>query len=439
MKLKIRLNFDTIIDYIFVITLILNCRIMYIYLPSLRWIENALLVVLVGTMIVGSFHGLRVSARKFYYAFYLCLLLLLYFAVYLVVTRTGYGAILKIAVSLVAMMFFYKTSCNRRRLLSILQKYSTIITLITLLSLFFWLFGSCLDIIQPTGRVYSTWGSHYVYNYYYLYFDSRSTSTIAQMVGLSSFTRNSAIFSEIPMFAYHLMIAFGFELFILHDSDAELNKKNIFVLLCGILSSFSTTAYVAMAVAILLKLILSKHHDVIMKIIKLIVLPCILIVGGVIIVALAQDRLSTNSGSVRIDDFISGMKVWLDYPIFGAGYGSHEIYNYLAAERESAGNSNSISVILMYGGIWLFLLYVIPCASLIYKSIRKRKYQYIAFMISFLISFSLTVIPFQYLTIFIFIIMQDEFKNEDSRLESTYGSGLRNVRRDSKRKIRVTI
>ena len=69
----------------------------------------------------------------------------------------------------------------------------------------------------------------------------------------------------------------------------------------------------------------------------------------IICIILLGNRLKTNSGSVRVDDYKAAFKTWIHGNIInGVGFGNEEaIRNYMSEFRENnKGLSNSLMVIL---------------------------------------------------------------------------------------------
>lgn len=339
--------------------------------------------------------------------------LAVYIACYWLVTGENASDIIQLLIALIAIVFFYKLYCNPDRLAGILKRYVNVIIVITVASLIFWLLFSVLGVMSYTDKLYTSWGNFYIRGYYYVYFEIQKETSLMNVIGLSGY-RNTAIFNEGPMFSFHLTVALLTQLFLIKDKS----KSKIVIIILGILSSFSTTGVITMIVAFFMKYIFHKANGKVSGVIKLIVIPIVLLIASYAVIFLFQDKLFSSSGLIRLDDINAWFTLWKKYPIFGAGYGTEEYLNYLSNWRTEYGASNSVLMILGYGGIWLMALYVIPAICGICKTIKKIDLERLTFIVLFLFVFAITIVPFQFITFFIFVMFADGFSLLDERKES---------------------
>ena len=243
--------------------------------------------------------------------------------------------------------------------------YVSEIVIITIISLFFFLLGSTLNIIKPTNQVLIEWGEiKSLDTYCYLHFNTQNINILNIVLN-----RNSAIFTEAPMFALHLIIALAMAVFLL-----EPRKSNIIILVIGLCSTFTLTAFISIFVIYLLylafnyKKIFKSKKIVIINIIALV----ITIVGAII---LFNARSNSSSLNIRLDDYNAAIKAFKDNVFLGKGYNNEEaIKEYMSDFRKyNDGLSNSIAVLMAEGGIYFSVIYFAPIIIIFYESIKRKQ------------------------------------------------------------------
>lgn len=409
MVIKIRIK--AILEYLIILALVLNCRSVYTSLPSLSWFRNAMFLLLLASVVVYIMLNHKVDGKKFTSTIFTALFLPGYLLIYLFVTRMGSEDVIQLGFVVVLLIAFYNLYCNDGLLYDLLGKYVNVIVAITFVSLIFWVLASNLGMIPSSGELSSTWVTWKIRNYYYLYFEVQSGTSLMQLLGLTGY-RNTAIFNEAPMFSFHLTMALMIQVLLRHDYD----KRKLAIIILGIVTSFSTTGYIVLVAVFLVKFIVSRAKDKVTQLLKWFMIPLIAFVIINVVVMLLADKLSDTSGLVRLDDIQAWLSLWKNNIVFGAGYGTQEYINYLASWRSGTGVSNSIVMILGYGGIWLMALYFIPCIEGLVRAFRGKDADAVAFIVIFLFIFAVTVVPFQYLTFFLFIIMKDGFKGSNTSI-----------------------
>ena len=135
---------------------------------------------------------------------------------------------------------------------------------------------------------------------------------------------------------------------------------------------------------------------------------------------LVQEKLSTYSGIARSDDFISGARAWLLHPVFGDGIGSLDAMSLVRPSwRKSAEGFNSgLMQLLVQGGIYLTLPYIVILMNGIRKSVKSRNYDRFIFVGLFCLIFAITVISFNYLTLMILLFLATDCKSYEERIYS---------------------
>ena len=288
--------------------------------------------------------------------------------------------------------------------------------MIATISLLFWVFGSVLHLLSPTGTVISGWtgaeetDGNSVATYYGLHFEPQLI--LFKNVRLA---RNSGIFTEAPMASFVYSLALLMELLLKKES----NIRRCIILSCAIVSSFSTTGMITMILAIAFKYLLSKPVFSIGRVIKVMIVPVGLIVVGYMAYSMFIEKMGQGSGMIRMDDFRAGFLAWKENPIFGAGFGEEDVLkNHMSAWRwYNQGFSNSIFYILAQCGLYLGIVYFLGIVRGISNSINSKNAKTIVFFGLFCFMFGVTISCYQYLPI---IVLLAYVMNKSKRKEPIY-------------------
>ena len=266
--------------------------------------------------------------------------------------------------------------------------YINITILLSVVSLFFWILGSNLNIISSTDYLINKWSDGGVaVSYYNIYFETQRIAIMDNVI-----IRNSGIFAEAPMWNLILSIALMIQTLFLGR-----NNYKTFILVLTILSTVSTTGIYVIGLIIAYKIIFEVSGW--KKYIALTLVPILLLVLSFV----WENKSETASASIRFDDFYAGIKAWSDSIFFGSGFSSglRVIESYMDTTiRANLGYSNSLFLILAQGGITLFILYLLPMILIFVK--RKYSYDIKFFIILLIVIFSTTIFVDTY--IFAFII-----------------------------------
>lgn len=277
----------------------------------------------------------------------------------------------------------YVLLSEKNGIISILKTYKTLMIFISLSSLFFWLFGSVFNIIEPTGQIYSTWtGDENQLAVFKGYFGIHFETQSIDMFDDAGMLRNTSIFNEGPMYSLHLSLALLIELFI----EKRPAAINVVLFLITILTTMSSTGYVLSLGALFLKFYIWSKGKYSFKYFSSIALCILLTSISYIVWQLFNYRADTVSGLIRFDDYLVAINTWISSPIFGVG-----ILNYDAMRQNmdawrffNTGYSNSIGLVLAQGGIWLFLPLIYFFYISIKKSYKEKKYNALSLSILFL-------------------------------------------------------
>lgn len=410
LRLKMKKKGITVYDLfegMFVIAAILNFQTMWITIkPYARYIDLfcKVLYVLSGSACV--FMALRNNAvgkrnRKPIILIF-SILLFIYMGFYIVIRPIRIRAYFWFCLCTFISCLYCGYCINIYNNSSFVHKFTKIVGVIATISLLFWVFGSLLHVMRPTGNVISGWtGSEEtdgisIATYYGLHFEP-------QLILFTNvkLARNSSIFTEAPMASFVYSLAFLMELFLKKES----NIGRCIILSCAIVSSFSTTGMITMVLAIGFKYLISKPVFSIGRVIKVMIVPVGLIVSGYMAYSMFVEKLGQGSGMIRVDDFQAGFLAWKENLIFGAGFGEEDILKkHMAAWRwYNQGYSNSIFYILAQCGLYLGIVYFFGIVKGISNSINSENKKSMVFIVLFCFMFVVTISCYQYLPIIVIL------------------------------------
>lgn len=387
--------------YIFALLIILNANSLYIKDYSAGKIPDyTILVFSYICMAILVINQRMLSKKIVMKALKLCVCIGIFFLILYAVNPYNINVNIQWLLRMAVLILYFVICKDNEN--SLLIAYKNIMIFIACESLFFWLFGSVLGIIEHTGYLYSTWAANensikVCNSYYGIYFETQMTDSF----GNAGLIRNTAIFTEGPMASLNFCIALMVEYLL--QQRPYMPFVVIFVL--AILSTVSTTGYLVLLSLVLFKLIIYPVHTSILKFIKFVVLPiAIVVIAGAGIYVLA-DKQDTMSLLLRVDDFIVGYNTWIEHPIFGWGAGNtYPLQQHMDFWRgEQTGFSNSIFWVLVQGGIYLAAPYIISSIYILLYLKKMKEYKALWFMIVYLIMLSFTIAPHLNITFVVFI------------------------------------
>ncbi len=385
--------------YLLAVTLILDMRSVWTSMPKYSRINDLLLLMLVAVTVVYVF------SRKQYTGHFLngiitTVVLCAYLFIYYFYDEYKAESFPKMVLRFCAicLLCFAMREEHKQKLYEIIEK---MIVVIAVVSLSFWLLGSVLGIIKPSGIEFTIWSSTDgsevpINNYFHLYFETQY-----QRFFDTTLMRNSAIFTEAPMSSFMFCFAFLVELF----KKKQYNIKVCILLIVAIVTCISTTGYVVVVAAIFLKYVISNAgRNSLSSVLKLAIAPFVLIIIFLVMEYVFESKLQTTSGSLRVDDFVAGFKAWMLHPIMGNGYGNSNSYVYMMStfRIDRKGFSNSLMQILAYGGLYLLAPYAGSFGLGAYRYFKKADWNNLVFICLFLIMFIFTITSFQMLPLFVF-------------------------------------
>lgn len=259
------------------------------------------------------------------------------------------------------------------------EAISNVVVVLSVISLFFWVFGSILHILSPTGQLYVTWNAGYRPTYFGLY------SEVYAPILRSSINRNTSIFGEATVFCYFLCTSLLYECLI-----GKANKWKRIIIILALISTFSSSGFLIIGYVMIIDIYkYMKNNRTLLKV-RWLFLPMITMGAGCVFAKLLFDKSKMASIYIRLGDYINGVKAWLLSPIVGHGY-------QLDTNVYDTGFSNSISLIIVNGGILLFSMYMLPLLVVGIMGIKDRRRCNMTFwVIGMAMLFSILIVAYTY-------------------------------------------
>lgn len=388
----IKIKYISLLEYFLCFLVILSCRTVYVH--SINYNIStivSLMLMFVIIFLIFIRHDKKIKTKKiFFIVFLIC-----YIFFYLIMAvKTNVMSFVKNFLIILPLFMIYLSMLNRNELGELLKKYSRIIIGLAVCSLFFYLFGSCMKVLKPNIVTILEWGGNTKVNgYFFLHFDVQTTSFFGK-----SILRNTGIFVEGPMYSLQLILAYAFILF---EDRKVINKKSI-ILAITLFTTLSTTGMIIFVILSFYKFL--KFGE---KKTKILILPIALIICVFAVIILFNDKkndTNSNSYSIRTDDIKVAIMSFKNNPIFGDGYmnNSVAISNMSDFRLYNTGLSSTFAVILIQGGIYFSIIYILPIIFLMVKSYREKDYEiFVIAIVEFLLYFT-TI--FQYTNLMMFLI-----------------------------------
>lgn len=354
----VKLNLFKIVFYLIIIAILIDSETMYRHLTNsplfgggFGWAMGftCLLYVCMSTTIkIDSKLSVRLP------------LLLIVLLVYIALSQYNVQRFLVGFVGIFFCMYFLSYFLHRKnQMQDFLKAFSNIMLFIACISLFFWLFGSILNILP--GRITTTyyWADRIrtTYTYYYIYFENPTQNLVHNTIC------NLGIFVESPGYSgfltYGLLVELLTRKSFSSKKELKLSTFKIAIYVVTLITTNSTKGVLAVMIALFIEYMFKdvKHsYNFVIKLVLGGVLLFIIAIAGTIIV---ENKLATSSGIVRMDDMLAGLRTFAQNPILGAGYENVDaiIRNQLVS-RGNKGLSMGITTLMAYGGLWLSCFYI---------------------------------------------------------------------------------
>lgn len=270
---------------------------------------------------------------------------------------------------------------------------SNVMLVLTILSLTVWFIGSVLHLIPFNSFVHINWGRDKIINGYFgLQYDVAMDTTY----GITDFYRNQSLFTEAPMFSLWLCIALSTEVFL----TERISKVRCAIFVAGILSAISTAGIIfCMLVLILLYFEEISKGKAIRKAILSFLLIALIPFGIYIAQIIYNYKSSTLSFAWRMQDYVTGWKVFMENPLFGTGFG---IIDSVISKQSItlAGYSNSVTALIGTGGLWITALFILSLVG--YFTFRDRNNTIVKFGICYLFLYIMLIFFARYIAFVFF-------------------------------------
>lgn len=260
-------------------------------------------------------------------------------------------------------IFFLSYASDCKLLERLICKFCNIIFILATVSLIFFLGATVLKVISATGSVYLNWyPERWIRSFWGIYFETSRGNVFDY--------KNSGIFVESPVYAAIVCVALTFELFL---NSKKYNYLHIVVFYVTLLSTFSTTAYIYIALSFFGIVFLNYHKLMNQKIGKLLGGGIAFIIGAmafVIVYDLLMQKKNASgfSYSIRLDDYLVAFKALKTNVIWGVGFGNKSYSRALmSSERVLTGNfgqSSDFASLLATGGIYFMIIYILGILGL---------------------------------------------------------------------------
>lgn len=405
-------------EYLIALCMILDCR--SIWLNEYEKIgrnRNILVLLLAVAMLLYLFslRSVRKSAAR--KAIIYTALFVVYSLFFLLLRTYNTQALLRTVLAFMFIIFIMKLAPDISYILSILRKYINLITIIALVSIVIWLLGPVLGILHTNCSFVETWNwtaePQTVHGYFGIHYEI--PLQVFKFAGHSIY-KNTSFFVEAPMASFAFSIGLLSEVFFFENRRVF----NVLILLLGILSTGSTTGLIVSVASIFYMLLVSKFHDKFIQILKFIIVP-VLVIAGIILVVnrmkLKFDISYTNSGMVRLDDIIAGIKCWEKNPFLGYGYGNNDvIIPYMSSFRSyNKGLSNSLIQLLVNGGVYYVSLFVGFVIVGLRNLIKNKYYKELLSFLIYLAIYIFTIVTYQYISAFVFAMYANYLRTDHSK------------------------
>lgn len=306
-----------------------------------------------------------------------------------------------IAASLIAylpviMSCAYAEFCEELEVVTrFLTRFVNVVLVLAGISLFFFIFGSTLHLIDPSGTVSYQWEViRRANSYWSLYFETQTIDFLSY-----SGIRNDGVFCEAPMFNFVLCLALMTNVLLLKGSRLKS------LLICvTILTTFSTTGYMAILIVGAYLLMVAKVNNRLIYALRTLLIP-ILVVGIVVACVLVLgDKSDTGSYGVRSDHLIGCTQLFFEKLPLGSGFGDDDLF-YSVFEFDQ-GLSIGTMYLLAQGGLFAVALYAVPTFYALSSGFRQKDWAFIAFQLAFMwLVFVTQVITLPIFWLFTFLVL----------------------------------
>ncbi|MDE6035223.1 MAG: hypothetical protein K2G36_04855 [Ruminococcus sp.] len=370
-KLRIHNAFTNILSLMMIFLMLVTSNSMWLLKVHRRIPTTVLRFTLTGIILISCILPILSNPKKLSMPkFIRCLFVAGMASVFAVTTNTNRTVYMKYAlVIIIAGIVYFSVIDNPEKIWNL---YTDVVVCICIMSLIFYVFGSILHIIKPTGVFVFSWGDNVgmrCSSYFNIYFEPQRLD----FFGFKNIVRNSAFFPEATMFSFVISIALGHELLVNPAPD----KRKCIILT---VTALSTTATLGMMTAVMVYVFRYIARIMGEKKISLknIGILCLAGAGILLVKKILDYKTTTDRGEgsmeVRMDHVVACLKAFSHNPAFGVGY------NNLNGVLRYAQYKQGISVGLLYtvacGGIVMLIVYMYPLMYYTITNYRHKNYNH---------------------------------------------------------------
>lgn len=401
-----------ILEYAVALLIILECNTVYFWNINQNFFITEMLIVFILFLFIYNLMSYRMH-NKSYLNKKSILFLFLYYAyilLFMILTKTKDGSFIKLFIIIYPLLVLMYSQKNFKKQ-SIIEKIPNIVVILAIISIALWILGPLTKVLKPTGYMYIDWGEvRRIPAYFGIHFYTQSAGLFGKLV-----VRNTGIFTEGPMYSLILTIALITEVFI----TKRKSPKVIFVLLITIFTTISTSGIVVGIVVLFIDFIITKNKGNVVKSLKLMILPFVLLSIILIIGYFIGVKRTSFSYYTRMDDYVASFKAWKQHPVLGNGFKNEDsIIKFMSrARKKNTGLSNSILVVLALDGIYLSITYFVPFIKSFANSIKNKNIRLFIFTTMVLILFTTIIFPYKVLifNLLAFFITQKKDEPEEEQ------------------------
>lgn len=376
--LKVKISFKMLLECTICFLLIYLSGSAAISVSEDAFVFRLLSVGLIGLCVIYEFRYVR-SAKAMKKALFIMIGCAGYLALeFLLYRKTIFGFSLRILwiLAFVLLLISKKLDIN-----CFLKRIYQIIIFIAALSLIMFFFVNILKIDLPYDYVAHGNDLTFYRRYVGFFYAAGIYLRSFPILGIKIF-RLQSMFWEPGVYAVYLIFALYYFIFFKEKKQ----KTHMMILLLSILLTFSTTGIcigIGLFTVYLIENIKMNKRSKIM-----LVLPLGIATFCGIYIVWTIKRLSSShvNGSyyLRMRDFIDGIKLIQQRPVFGWGYKNYEVFE--MAQNLGRGSSNGLITLGYTMGIFGLLIALYPFIISIWRCRKKERFREIAFSAVFILT-----------------------------------------------------
>lgn len=369
-----KISLKNILEYLLIITVILQCNSVFFRAVGKMGLEISLLSVgLIMLLALVSIIELFTRTVKINKLAGFSIIYLIYTTSFLMIINSQYKVLMqyylgKIILPILVVIYFFNEIASGRNA-EFFLKFLFVVKIMAVISLLFWIINFCG--VPTNSSINIIWGSpRIISGYFNIHYLAQGSISF---LGLGKIPRNTGIFTEAPMYSFILSIALLISIF-LKRKNANLVNREQLLLMFTIFTTTSTTGVTVCLLAFLVNIILSsgKINMQIQVIIFLLLIP-LAYLGISFFLTTKVDSNWYSSSSLRENDIMAAYTSWKLHPFFGNGIGNLQvIIQYMDARRwayvGNSGFSSGLMKVLSDGGLAGLGLYIFPVLFAFTKS-----------------------------------------------------------------------